>query len=688
MKRIRNKAPQIAWLLKMNNFIPYKISFMQKISAVIIALNEEEYIEKCIRSVAEVADEIVVVDSFSTDRTKEICLSLGARFIEHQFEGYRDQKNFALTQASFDYVLSLDADEALSPQLEKSILLAKQDLKYDGYKFNRLNNYCGRWIYHTNLSPECKIRLFNRKKAQWGGFNIHETIALDNPKSVVFLKGSLLHWLYDSYEESVNKMNTFTTILAKEYFIKGYKSSSIRLLISPVWRFFHSYFLKAGILDGYDGYVVSKLLATTCFLKYVKLRKLHIIAKQLKGKLNYPSGTIKTYKTGQDEEKARPFSIGFDAKRAFYNYSGLGNYSRNLLSAISKKYPGNSYYLFTPTTKNRHILENEERFKVIEPKAFFYKYINSLWRLKYMKNEFKVQSIEIYHGLSQELPFGIERTGVKSVVTVHDLIFLRFPEFYNWIDAKIYYYKLAHACRVSDKIVAISSQTKSDLVRFLDVTESKITVIHQGCNPYFWNKYSNEYWQEVKTKFNLPERYLLYVGTIEERKNLLSIIKAMYVARINIPLVVIGRKSDAYYKSVISYIYAHKMNNILFPENVKNFELPVIYQNAECFIYPSFFEGFGIPILEALVSKTPVITSNRGCFAEAAGPGSLYVDPYDVEKIGEAILEVINSKELRDKMISTGEEFANNFKDEVIARKYMSLYYSLLKKAESNKEIE
>jgi glycosyltransferase involved in cell wall biosynthesis len=153
----------------------------------------------------------------------------------------------------------------------------------------------------------------------------------------------------------------------------------------------------------------------------------------------------------------------------------------------------------------------------------------------------------------------------------------------------------------------------------------------------------------------------------------------MHLAKINIPLVVVGRKSDPYYKTVINYIYANKLNNIIFPEHIKNIELPVIYQNAECFIYPSFFEGFGIPILEALVSKTPVITSNRGCFAEAAGPGSLYVDPYDVEKIGEAILKVINNKELRDKMISTGEEYASNFKDEVIARKYMSLYYSLLK---------
>src|ERR1035437_6319467 len=255
---------------------------MQKISVVIITFNEEKYVEQCIKSVELIADEIIVVDSFSFDRTKEICLEHEVRFIENSFKGYRDQKNFALTQASFDYVLSLDADEALSPELEKSILEVKKDLKYDGYKFNRLNSYCGRWINHTNLSPECKIRLFNRKKGQWGGFNIHEKLILDNPKNVHHLKGNLLHWLYDSYEESIEKMNSYTTIIAHEYFRQGYKSKTIRLLISPLWRFFQSYFLKGGFLDGYDGFIVSKLLATTCFLKYVKLRRLHIQARKSK----------------------------------------------------------------------------------------------------------------------------------------------------------------------------------------------------------------------------------------------------------------------------------------------------------------------------------------------------------------------------------------------------------------------
>jgi glycosyltransferase involved in cell wall biosynthesis len=651
---------------------------MPKISAVIITFNEEVYIEQCIKSVAEVADEVIIVDSYSTDRTKEICLSLGVRFIEHPFNGYRDQKNFALEQASCDYVLSLDADEAISPKLEKSILSVKQDLRYDGYKFDRLNNYCGKWIYFTNLSPERRIRLFDRKKAKWGGLNIHEKIVLDNPKSVMYLKGKLLHWLCDSYEENIEKMNRYSTLLANEYFNAGVRPTAKKLLINPLWRFIHSYFLKGGFLDGYDGFIVSKVLSITCFLKYSKLRKLCVREREVQMEAKTRGKVVNLDQNSFQEKNQKPIAIGFDAKRAFYNYSGLGNYSRTLLFALSEEYSGNSYYLFTPTSKDRVIVENEKQFNIIEPVRATDRLFRQVWRFKYMNKDIRQRKLQIFHGLSQELPVGIEKTGVRSVVTVHDLIFLRYPEFYNKIDAKIYYWKLVHACRVSDHIVAISNQTKNDLIRFLNIAPEKISVIRQGCNQYFWQSYSKKYLEEVRVKYNLPEKYLLYVGTIEERKNLLGIVKAMHISKISMPLVVIGRKAGPYYKNVLNYISIHKITNVLFPNNILNFELPAIYQNAECFIYPSFFEGFGIPILEALVSKTPVITSSRSCFAEAAGPGSIFIDPFDSEKIGEAIHKVINNKDLRDKMISMGTDYANNFTDEVVAKSYMKLYYSLL----------
>jgi glycosyltransferase involved in cell wall biosynthesis len=376
--------------------------------------------------------------------------------------------------------------------------------------------------------------------------------------------------------------------------------------------------------------------------------------------------------------KQEGISIGFDAKRALFNYSGLGNYSRNLLSALVKYYPGNSYFLFTPDTRNRIIMPDEEKFRLIEPEKYLFRILRSLWRMKFMVNDLKRHDIEIYHGLSQEIPWSIEKSGIKSVITVHDLIFMRFPGYYKGIDSKIYTGKLIRSCRVSDRIVAISKQTRDDLIKFLNIPCEKISVIYPGCNQWFWDFDRANTGHNIRMKYNLPEKYLLYVSTIEKRKNLLGILEAMNISKIDIPLVVIGRKSHPYFEDILRYIASNNIRNVIFPGGVMNTELPAIYRNAECFIYPSFFEGFGLPVLEALVSGTPVITSKEGCFAEAGGPGSLYIDPHNPEEMGQAILRVINDKKLREKMISEGVEYASGFRDEVLAHNYMKIYNSLL----------
>lgn len=249
---------------------------MPKISAVIITLNEERNIERCLNSVLKVADEIVVVDSFSTDSTRSICEKFGARFIQNTFTGYRDQKNFAIEQASFDFILSLDADEALSPELEKSILEVKNNWTCDAYKFSRLNNYCGQWIYHSNWYPDRKIRLFDRRKGRWGGLNIHETVKMQPGSKICTLPGDLLHWSLHTYEEHIDKANRFSTISANEYYRMGVKSSIFKIIFNSSWRFFKAYFLKLGFLDGYNGFVISSLSAYTSFLKYIKLHQLYI----------------------------------------------------------------------------------------------------------------------------------------------------------------------------------------------------------------------------------------------------------------------------------------------------------------------------------------------------------------------------------------------------------------------------
>lgn len=260
---------------------------MIRISAVIISFNEEKFIERCIRSVKSVVDDIIVLDSFSTDKTEEICNNLGVRFFQNKFEGYRDQKNHAISLAKYDYILSLDADEALSEDLFKSIVEVKKQWTFDAYYCNRLNNYCGQWIYHSNWYPDKKIRLFDRRKGQWGGYNLHETVFMEEGTKVSFLNGDLLHWVHSSYEEHIEKANVFSTIGAIEYYKDGRKANIFSPVFHMSWRFIKSYLLRKGFLDGFNGFVICSISAYTSFLKYIKLRQL--ILKEKNGlKVNTP----------------------------------------------------------------------------------------------------------------------------------------------------------------------------------------------------------------------------------------------------------------------------------------------------------------------------------------------------------------------------------------------------------------
>ncbi len=244
-----------------------------KISAVIITYNEEEHLEKCLASLVNVADEIIVVDSYSTDRTKKICEHFNVRFIEHKFEGYIEQKNYALSTATNDYILSLDGDEALSEELKSSIIKIKQNWTCDGYYSNRLNNYCGQWIKHSDWYPDKKLRLFKKGSGEWKGINPHDSYTLKKNKKEGKLKGDLLHWIYRDYKEHKQKVDNFSTIAAEAYFKLGIKSSIFKIFFRPSWAFFKSYFLRLGFLDGKNGFRICKQTFRVTYLKYKKLYK-------------------------------------------------------------------------------------------------------------------------------------------------------------------------------------------------------------------------------------------------------------------------------------------------------------------------------------------------------------------------------------------------------------------------------
>lgn len=248
---------------------------MPKISAVIITYNEELFIGKCLTSLQGIADEIVVVDSYSTDGTEEICKKYNVRFIKHAFEGYRDQKNFALQQATHKNILSLDADEALSDKLRESILTIKDKWDYDGYVFNRRGNFCGQWINHSEWYPDRQLRLFYSDHGKWGELNIHEKFLMSNGSKVGRLKGDLLHWPFSSLEDHAEKMHKYSIIGAQEFYKAGKKAGPITPYIHYIWGFFRSYIFNRGFLDGRSGYVICSTYAKSSFKKYKRLRLLN-----------------------------------------------------------------------------------------------------------------------------------------------------------------------------------------------------------------------------------------------------------------------------------------------------------------------------------------------------------------------------------------------------------------------------
>ena len=248
---------------------------MIKLSVVIITYNEEKNIKRCIESVKDVADEILIVDSFSKDATKAIALEYPVRFVEHAFAGHIEQKNWAMEHAANDYVLSLDADEALSETLKDSILDAKKNWTDAGFQFNRLTNYCGKWIKHCGWYPDVKVRMVYRKLSSWGGVNPHDELRVDHKSEPVHLKGDLLHYSFYTIDQHIETIKKFSSISAKQKFEMNKNASIVKLWLAPAFKFFQSYFLQLGFLDGFYGLVVCANSAHATFLKYAKLRALN-----------------------------------------------------------------------------------------------------------------------------------------------------------------------------------------------------------------------------------------------------------------------------------------------------------------------------------------------------------------------------------------------------------------------------
>ncbi len=370
--------------------------------------------------------------------------------------------------------------------------------------------------------------------------------------------------------------------------------------------------------------------------------------------------------------------IGFDAKRLFWNQTGLGNYSRNLVQGVCMQFPQHSYVLYTPRVQtNEHTRYFLDTCSVVQAP---YAFASSLWRSFGLVKSLEKQNIDIYHGLSHELPFGIAKSKVKSVVTIHDFAFKFFSDDFPLFDRSVYNIKWRYACNHADAIVATSEATKADIIRYFRIPESKIHVIYQSCDARFSIQKTEEEKQVVRSTYHLPDTYILYVGSITARKNIRSLLRAyeLCMHQINMPLVLCGN-GGKYKREIEAEIIARNLQeHVLVRDSVAVHDLPALYQAAHVSVYPSLYEGFGIPVLEAIKSGTPVITSIVSCLPEVGGNVAIYCNPYSVESIAEALVESMSSEYHSSDFSRKLQEHAAQFSHEAFVEKNMSMYQNLI----------
>lgn len=373
--------------------------------------------------------------------------------------------------------------------------------------------------------------------------------------------------------------------------------------------------------------------------------------------------------------------IGFDAKRIVRNNTGLGNYCRTLINDMIRCNDNNMKLLLYTPDKGRDSLRNQiiesDNSKFIFPKKKLRKIYKSLWRTKYIVKQLIDDKVQIFHGLSGELPLGLKNSGIKSVVTIHDLIFLRHPQYYHWIDRKIYTWKFRQTIRQADRIIAVSECTKRDILEFGKINPEKISVIYQSCNPRFTEMPTENEIENTTKKYDLPKRYLLNVGTIEERKNLMLAVKSLRLLPEDIHLVAVGKQTkyaDKIKKIANEIGVSHRLHLL---SGVSDDELNVIYKKAEVFVYPSRYEGFGIPIIEAIFCGLPVVACTGSCLEEAGGPSCLYVNPDDTEAMSKSIMQLLDNEEERRERIISSMEYVQKYKGMNIANAVFEVYEKL-----------
>jgi len=593
---------------------------MPKLSVVIITFNEERNIERCLKSVQGLADEILIVDSFSSDRTEEICNKYNARFVQHKFDGYIEQKNWAINMATYDHVLSLDADEQVSEEMKNSILKVKGNWKYDGYYFNRLTYYCGKWIKHTSWYPSRKLRLWNRKKGKWDGVNPHDIFVMNKDASKKFLHGDILHYSYYTIEEHILQINHFTNILAESYHRQGIYASYNTIIFHPFWRFLRDYFLKLGFLDGFYGFIVSINSAHETFLKYIKLKKII-----------------------DDEKMIEPFRVCFF--NSTVSWGGGEKWHYDTATRIALK----GYDTIVVTNRKSELLQQVKKTKLRYYRIFVgnLSFLN-IFKIIHLVKYFRRQRVKtIILNLSSDLKLAglsAKIAGVKKIiysrgiaVPIKDTLLNRFLLRY-----------------VATNIIANSIETKRTILKknpYL-VDENKINIIYNGID---FKEYSRHQYKELYTRKN-GEVIIGNAGRFSEEKgheHLIELAKQLNEQHINFKLLLAGKgKLENKYKKAVEMLgLSDKVIFLGFVNDMISF-----HSNIDIFVLSSHYEGFGYVLIEAMAKEKPVIAFSIGSSTEIIdnGVNGFVIEKFNVDQLTEKVTLLINNAELRKQMGQNG----------------------------------
>lgn len=367
-------------------------------------------------------------------------------------------------------------------------------------------------------------------------------------------------------------------------------------------------------------------------------------------------------------------NIGFDAKKAIVNLTGIGNYSRRVVEALAREYPSDGLFLFGPRKKPVAPIIRTPDVHFVSPPAFGGKLTYELWRNRFLRGDMRKNSIDVYHGLSNEIPTGLDLCPTRTVVTIHDLIFLTRPETFKPAMRLKLRKKTLYACHHADRIIAVSRRTADDIIRLYDIDPMRIDIVYQSIDPVFFVPVSDPTKADVAARYLLPEKFVLCVGTIEQRKNQELIIKALPFVDKNIHAVIAGRPTP--YQQLLAGLATDLgvADRVRFINGLPNTDLPALYQLASVFCLPSIYEGFGLPVAEALASCVPVIAATGSCLEEAGGPDSIYVDPFDEKALASSITKITDDAGLRDRMISKGADYVTRFSDTAMAKGLMETY--------------